>query len=89
MSSTKSSTRPTDRSHPVKRHRPVPSGQVFLPVAYAEWIGLGILGLTMAAALNGPFFYALLFLLVMGCVYNIAGAVQGPAVCGCALGVGQ
>jgi decaprenyl-phosphate phosphoribosyltransferase len=62
---------PTDRSHPVKRHRPVPSGRVLLPIAYAEWIALGALGLGMAAALNGPFFYASLFLLVMGCVYNI------------------
>src|SRR5438045_5418971 len=28
---------PTDRSHPVKRHRPVPSGQVLVKVALAEW----------------------------------------------------
>lgn len=62
---------PTDRSHPVKRHRPVPSGQVIVPIAYAEWILLGALGLTMAAALNAPFFWSSLFLLVMGCVYNI------------------
>jgi 4-hydroxybenzoate polyprenyltransferase len=44
---------------------------VLLPIAYAEWTALGALGLGMAAALNGPFFYASLFLLVMGCVYNI------------------
>src|SRR5262249_49117550 len=62
---------PTDRSHPVKRNRPVPSGQVIVQVAYAEWLVLGALGLTMAAALNGPFFWSSLFLLVMGCVYNI------------------
>jgi 4-hydroxybenzoate polyprenyltransferase len=62
---------PTDRSHPVKRNRPVPSGQVLLPVAYAEWVLLGALGLAMALALNRPFFYSALFLLVMGCVYNI------------------
>jgi 4-hydroxybenzoate polyprenyltransferase len=62
---------PTDRSHPVKRNRPVPSGQVILPVAYAEWLVLGAVGLTMAAALNGPFFWSSLFLLVMGCIYNI------------------
>lgn len=62
---------PTDRSHPVKRHRPVPCGKVIVPVAYAEWLLLGALGLTMAAALNGPFFWSSLFLLAMGCVYNI------------------
>jgi 4-hydroxybenzoate polyprenyltransferase len=62
---------PTDRAHPVKRHRPVPSGQVVVPLAYAEWLLLGTLGLGMAAMLNGPFFWSSLFLLVMGCVYNI------------------
>src|SRR5215831_15757784 len=36
---------PTDRSHPVKRHRPIPSGRVLLPIAYAEWILLGAVGL--------------------------------------------
>src|SRR3954465_14330079 len=29
---------PTDRLHPTKRNRPVPSGQVNIPVAYAEWL---------------------------------------------------
>jgi 4-hydroxybenzoate polyprenyltransferase len=61
----------TDRSHPVKRHRPIPSGQVIVPIAYVEWLVLGALGLTMAAALNGPFFWSSMFLLAMGCVYNI------------------
>src|SRR5262249_8694352 len=62
---------PTDRSHPVKRHRPIPSGQVRLGVAYAEWLALGAAGLVMAAALNWPFFYAALSLLVMGVIYNV------------------
>jgi 4-hydroxybenzoate polyprenyltransferase len=62
---------PTDRHHPVKRHRPIPSGQVRLGIAYAEWLALGAAGLLMAAALNGPFFFAALFLLVMGVIYNV------------------
>ncbi|HYV34496.1 MAG TPA: UbiA prenyltransferase family protein, partial [Gemmataceae bacterium] len=62
---------PTDRSHPKKRHRPIPSGQVKLAIAYAEWVLLGIVGLVMAAALNGPFFLSALALLVMGIVYNV------------------
>jgi 4-hydroxybenzoate polyprenyltransferase len=62
---------PTDRSHPVKRHRPIPSGRVRLPIAYAEWIGLGVLALGLAATLNWPFFAATLMLLVMGVVYNV------------------
>ena len=37
---------PTDLAHPKKRFRPIPSGQVKLPIAYVEWIALGALGLT-------------------------------------------
>ena len=62
---------PTDRSHPVKRFRPIPSGLVRLPVAYVEWPLLGIIGLLMAAALNWAFFASALFLLIMGMVYNV------------------
>jgi 4-hydroxybenzoate polyprenyltransferase len=62
---------PTDRSHPVKRHRPIPSGRVALPVAYVMWIVLGVVGLGMAAALSRAFFGAGLFLLAMGVIYNV------------------
>lgn len=62
---------PTDRSHPVKRHRPIPSGQVNLGIAYAEWLLLGATGLVMAALLSFPFFCSALFLLVMGVIYNV------------------
>jgi decaprenyl-phosphate phosphoribosyltransferase len=62
---------PSDLAHPVKRMRPIPSGQVRTGLAYAEWILLGLVGLGMAAALNGPFFWSSLFLLVMGVVYNV------------------
>src|SRR5207244_13227734 len=44
---------------------------VRLPVAYAEWVALGVLGLALAYALNQPFFWSGLFLLVMGVVYNV------------------
>jgi 4-hydroxybenzoate polyprenyltransferase len=62
---------PTDRSHPVKRHRPIPSGRVRLPLAYAEWIALGVLGLAAASTVSLHFFYSALFLLVMGVIYNV------------------
>jgi 4-hydroxybenzoate polyprenyltransferase len=62
---------PTDRAHPTKRNRPIPSGLVRVGVAYVEWIALGAAGLAMAAALNRPFLYAAAFLLVMGMIYNI------------------
>lgn len=62
---------PTDRAHPVKRHRPIPAGLVRLPIAYVEWIVVGTIGLGMAWALNRPFFWAALALWIMGLVYNV------------------
>ena len=46
---------PSDIGHPTKRNRPIPSGQVKLGWAYAEWIGLGILGLLLAYRSTCPF----------------------------------
>lgn len=62
---------PRDREHPVKRHRPVPSGQVRIGVAYAEWIVLGVIGVALGLLVNVPFTLSLAALWVMGCVYNI------------------
>ena len=62
---------PSDRNHPTKKFRPVPSGQVSLPLAYAEWLGLGICGLAIAATINAAFFWTAFTLLVMGLVYNV------------------
>jgi decaprenyl-phosphate phosphoribosyltransferase len=62
---------PTDRSHPVKRERPIPSGLVRPALAYAEWIVLGMVGLTMASVLGPAFFASALLLLIMGMIYNI------------------
>ena len=60
-----------DKLHPVKKHRPVPSGQVNLFWGYVEWIGLAIIGLALAYLINMPFFYCALTLWIMGCFYNI------------------
>ena len=62
---------PMDRHHPVKRHRPIPSGRVSLPLAYAEWFLLGVIGLALAATINVPFLATAATLLVMGLVYNV------------------
>jgi 4-hydroxybenzoate polyprenyltransferase len=62
---------PRDLSHPTKRYRPIPSGRVALPWAYAEWMLLAIVGAGMAYWVNFPFFVASLMLLFMGLVYNV------------------
>src|SRR5580698_6570378 len=35
---------PSDRAHPVKFARPVPSGKVNIPLAYVQWLALMVVG---------------------------------------------
>ena len=60
-----------DRLHPSKRNRPVPSGRIWIPAAYAQWLLLGAAGLGLASLINWLFFWTGLSLLVMGLVYNV------------------
>ena len=62
---------PMDALHPVKKERPVPSGQIRLAIGYLQWIVLAILGLLLAWGINIFFFFALLSLFIMGMLYNI------------------
>jgi decaprenyl-phosphate phosphoribosyltransferase len=62
---------PTDLHHAEKRHRPIPSGLIWLPAAYAEWVALGAAGIFLATRLNRPFAFSALALLIMGFVYNV------------------
>jgi decaprenyl-phosphate phosphoribosyltransferase len=62
---------PSDRHHPVKCRRPIPSRRISTLVAYAEWLLIGAFGLALASSLNRPFFCSGLFLLIMGVVYNV------------------
>ncbi|MCA8944339.1 MAG: UbiA prenyltransferase family protein [Planctomycetes bacterium] len=62
---------PTDREHPTKRHRPVPSGRVVPGWAIFEWLLLGAVGLGIAFTLNAPFGLSALALWIMGVVYNV------------------
>jgi decaprenyl-phosphate phosphoribosyltransferase len=62
---------PTDKNHPEKHNRPIPSGRVWLPAAYAEWLLLGAAGFALAWCVNAPFLLAALSLWVMGLIYNV------------------
>lgn len=62
---------PFDRHHPTKRLRPVPSGFVSLPLAYAQWIALMIAGLAIGFTISVPFAVTLIALWLMGCIYNL------------------
>lgn len=62
---------PYDAQHPVKRGRPVPSGRVSVPWAYAQWVGLAVAGLVLGATLSWAFVATLGAFWIMGCVYNL------------------
>lgn len=62
---------PFDALHPTKRHRPTPAGRVNIRLAYVQWIALMLLGLGLGSLISQAFVLVLLWLWVMGCIYNI------------------
>ncbi len=62
---------PTDRYHPDKSSRPIPSGRVRIPLAYLEYLFVSVAAMVTAWSINLPFFWAALALWVMGLVYNV------------------
>lgn len=62
---------PTDRFHPDKKSRPVPSGKVQGKYALLEWIVLGVVGIVCAFQVNPAFGMSALALWLMGIAYNV------------------
>jgi len=62
---------PFDVHHPTKRNRAVPTGLVHVPLAYVQWVTLGVVGCGIAVAVSRPFALALVALWAMGCIYNL------------------
>lgn len=62
---------PFDREHHLKSGRPVPSGEVNIPLAYVEWLVLMVAGIGLGLMISVPFALTVLALWVMGCVYNV------------------
>jgi decaprenyl-phosphate phosphoribosyltransferase len=62
---------PSDRAHPVKHTRPVPSGQVSIPLAYVQWLLLMVVGVGLGRLISLPFAITVAVLWIMGCLYNI------------------
>lgn len=61
----------TDKFHPDKKERPIPSGRVSIPLAYAEYIILGVVGLALAYLVSKALLASVLFLWIMGGLYNV------------------
>jgi len=62
---------PRDRSHPEKRHRPVPAGLINPVVGYLEWLALAAAGFALAAMIGRMFALSAAALWVMGLAYNV------------------
>jgi decaprenyl-phosphate phosphoribosyltransferase len=62
---------PFDRLHPTKYRRPVPSGRVNIPLAYAQWLFLLVIGLGLGLLIGIPFALTLAGLWIMGPIYNV------------------
>jgi 4-hydroxybenzoate polyprenyltransferase len=62
---------PSDRAHPMKFARPVPSGLVNIPLAYVQWIALMLAGIWIGHFLGAGFALTMISLWLMGCIYNI------------------
>lgn len=60
-----------DRAHPLKRHRPIASGALSLPGARAAAIGLALVALAAATALNVPFGAVALGYLGLNLAYSL------------------
>lgn len=61
----------SDSAHPTKRYRAAPAGRVSVPVAYAQWLALMVVGCALGALISSRFALTLAGLWVMGCVYNV------------------
>jgi decaprenyl-phosphate phosphoribosyltransferase len=62
---------PSDRAHPVKFARPVPSGKVNIPLAYVQWLALMVVGVWLGFQVSNRFAVTMIVLWIMGCLYNI------------------
>lgn len=62
---------PFDRLHPTKHTRPIPAGRVHLPLAWAQWLILFILGLAVGWLISPWFAATLVVLWLAACAYNV------------------
>jgi decaprenyl-phosphate phosphoribosyltransferase len=62
---------PYDRLHPTKRLRAVPAGAVSIPLAYVQWLVVGLCGIALGWRLSNQMALVLLVFWLMGWLYNI------------------
>jgi 4-hydroxybenzoate polyprenyltransferase len=65
---------PFDRLHPTKKNRAAARGHVNVPVAYAQWILMMLVGVGIGLLVGEKFALTAAVLWIMGCLYNIPPA---------------
>ena len=60
-----------DKYHPTKKNRSVVTEDVHASVIWGLWVGLTVAGFLLGSLLNMPFLLCLVWLWVMGIVYNV------------------
>jgi len=61
----------TDKHHPKKKHRPIPSGRVKKSSAFLVWLGFLLLSLFLASTVNQKFLIVTIVFILQGLIYNI------------------
>jgi decaprenyl-phosphate phosphoribosyltransferase len=61
----------SDVHHPTKAGRPVPSGRVHVPLAWAQWLLLALLGGALGLCVSTEFALLMGVFWLMGCAYNV------------------
>ena len=61
----------SDKHHPKKKHRPIPSGRVKKSSAFLVWICLLFLSLFLASTVNQEFLIVTIVFILQGLLYNI------------------
>jgi 4-hydroxybenzoate polyprenyltransferase len=61
----------TDRFHPSKKNRPMVAGTLSVRLAWAEWLGLAVVGFALGAWISRSFLASLAALWIMALIYNV------------------
>ena len=61
----------SDKHHPKKKHRPIPSGRVKKSSAFLVWIGLLLSSLFLASTVNQKFLIITIVFILQGLLYNV------------------
>jgi len=60
-----------DKHHPIKKHRPAVSAGLTEKIVYVMYVMFFVVGIALASTVNIPVLVVVVFLFVMGIIYNV------------------